>query len=170
MKNNTNTNNRVNKTNYNNKGEIMMKNTNAKKNLMTVAAAVLMAGIVVTAFALGGCSNQSGTSPAPTTAETVTAATQAPATAAPATTAPATAAPAQDQGSASVTQEDAVNTALADAGFSAADVQFTKKELDTDDGVKKYEINFIKDGYEYEYDISADTGAILEKSKDLEDD
>ena len=76
----------------------------------------------------------------------------------------------EKQDNTAVTLDDAVSIALKDAGFTADEVQFTKKELDTDDGVQKYEVEFLNGGYEYEYDIDPTTGAILEKSKDLEND
>lgn len=65
--------------------------------------------------------------------------------------------------------EAAKFAALTDAGFEASQVQFTKQSLDTDDGIQKYEIEFTVDGYEYEYDINAQTGAVIEKSKELID-
>ena len=76
----------------------------------------------------------------------------------------------EKQDNTAVTLDYAVSIALKDAGFTADEVQFTKKELDTDDGVQKYEVEFLNGGYEYEYDIDPTTGAILEKSKDLEND
>ena len=66
--------------------------------------------------------------------------------------------------------EKAISIAVADAGFSQSEVQITKQKLDTDDGVQKYEVEFVKDGYEYEYDINSKTGAVIEKSKDLVND
>ena len=59
--------------------------------------------------------------------------------------------------------DQAKNAALSDAGLSASDVSFAKAKLEKDDGMRKYEIEFRKDGTEYEYEIDADTGAILER-------
>ena len=48
--------------------------------------------------------------------------------------------------------------ALSDAGLNASDVRFTKEELDADDIRPDYDIEFIADGIEYEYEIDAVTG------------
>ena len=158
------------------------KTTKTKNAIFTTATAVIMAGMVGTTLLFGGCaSNQNNTE---TTAAATQAATQAPTEAAPvvpttaapaaatpaATIAPVTAAPAQNNANGAVTLEEAVNIALKDAGFTAADVNFTKKAQDTDDGVQKYEIEFTNGGYEYDYDINAATGQIIEKSKEAVND
>lgn len=64
----------------------------------------------------------------------------------------------------SLTQEDAVSKALSDAGLSKSKV--TGLEAELDDG--KYEIEFRNKSNktEYDYEISASTGKILEKSVD----
>ena len=125
---------------------------------------IVLAVILTVVFA--GCSAK----------QSAPAATEAPApaaTAAPAAPA-ATAAPAQEataaaaqQNNTKIDMEAAKSTALKDAGLEASQVQFTKEKLDTDDGVEKYEIEFNYNGYEYEYDIDAKNGTIIEKSKDL---
>ena len=68
-----------------------------------------------------------------------------------------------------ITLERAKQIALADAGFTASQVRFTEAKKETDHGVAKYEIEFVKDGWEYEYEIHAGTGAILEKDKEWAD-
>ena len=69
-----------------------------------------------------------------------------------------------------LTRSGALAAALKDAGLAEADVIFTKCAKDTDDGVMKYEIEFrTKDGMEYEYDFSADSGTILEKNAEMDD-
>jgi len=60
--------------------------------------------------------------------------------------------------------EKAKEIALADAGFTAEQVRFERAKRGREDGVVIYEIEFEKDGREYEYEIHAGTGAIL-KSK-----
>ena len=45
---------------------------------------------------------------------------------------------------------------------AAAEVSFTKAKLEKDDGLRKYEIEFIKGSTEYEYEIDAATGSVLE--------
>lgn len=60
--------------------------------------------------------------------------------------------------------------ALADAGFTEADVVFTKTELDRDDGVEEYDIEFYVGSTEYEYEINAATGAIISRDIDYDSD
>ena len=69
----------------------------------------------------------------------------------------------------SIGVDQAKAIALKNAGLSAGDVTFTKAKLEKDDGVRKYEIEFRKGGTEYEYEIDAATGAILECDIDRED-
>ena len=63
--------------------------------------------------------------------------------------------------SAAITSDQAKEIALNHAGQSASSVYFDKVELDYDDGVQKYEIEFVSGNMEYEYEIDAATGAIL---------
>lgn len=61
----------------------------------------------------------------------------------------------------------AKEAALSHAGVDADQVRFEKLELDKDDGVMEYEIEFTTaDGTEYEYEIHAYTGELL--SYDME--
>ena len=70
--------------------------------------------------------------------------------------------------------ERAKQIALDDAGFSENEVIFStaKFEKDDDDGdeAPEYEIEFFKDNVEYEYDIDALTGKILDFSSEIDDD
>lgn len=61
-----------------------------------------------------------------------------------------------------ITAEDAKAAALEYAGLTAADVKFTKAELDCDDGIAEYEIEFRYGKKEYEFKIDAYSGEILE--------
>ena len=65
-----------------------------------------------------------------------------------------------------VGRQAAIRTALAHAGFGEQDVRSLKCELDREDGVMVYEIEFKKDGFEYDYDINAHSGAILKSKKE----
>lgn len=67
---------------------------------------------------------------------------------------------------AQVTQEQARETALSDAGVLAADATFTNMELRRDDGMAVYEISFYTADTKYEYEINAETGAIYSKVKE----
>lgn len=62
--------------------------------------------------------------------------------------------------------DKATEIALADAGFSANDVEFTKQNSEIDDGVNIYEVEFVNGETKYEYDIDAQTGSIRDKDTD----
>ncbi|MCI8648305.1 MAG: peptidase [Firmicutes bacterium] len=66
--------------------------------------------------------------------------------------------------------ERAKSIALKHAGISAAKATFTKAKLDTDDGVRTYEIEFLSGDREYEYEINAFTGELLDVSSEYNDD
>lgn len=60
--------------------------------------------------------------------------------------------------------------ALAHAKVAANQISDYEIEMDSDDGVVVYEIEFDANGYEYEYEIDARTGAIYESERDWDDD
>lgn len=64
--------------------------------------------------------------------------------------------------------DKAKSIALNHAGLSK--VAFTKSELDSDDGTRVYEIEFIAGNKEYEYKINAYTGKVIEHDIDRLDD
>ncbi|WP_295764528.1 PepSY domain-containing protein [uncultured Oscillibacter sp.] len=57
-------------------------------------------------------------------------------------------------------EEAAKAAAFAHAGVAGEDVSAVEAELDWDDGVRIYEIEFRAGGIEYDYEIEADTGAV----------
>ena len=63
----------------------------------------------------------------------------------------------------------ALAIALKDAGFAAGDVTALKCELDLDDAVVHYDVDFKQGGKEYDYDIDATTGAILQSRSEVDD-
>ena len=69
-----------------------------------------------------------------------------------------------------ITLEEAKKVALDDAKLTAADVTFTKAKLDYDDGRAVYDIEFYSGAKEYDYEIDAATGRILDKDIDINDD
>lgn len=95
-------------------------------------------------------------------------ATTQPQTAAPtqAATQPQSAAPTQAAAS-GISADRAKQIALSHAGVGSAN--FTKVELDTDDGVRVYEIEFKVGNVEYDYDIDASSGAIISSSSEIDD-
>ncbi len=66
-----------------------------------------------------------------------------------------------------VTLEEAKATALKKAGLKESEVKFIKAKLDKDDGRWKYEIEFRHGYVEYEAEIDAETGAIIDWEKDI---
>lgn len=63
--------------------------------------------------------------------------------------------------------DEAKAKAIAHSGLNANDVRFIKSELDEDDGILVYDIEFSYQNKKYEYDINAKTGDIIEsKAKD----
>ena len=68
-----------------------------------------------------------------------------------------------------ISAEAAKSAALAHAGVNASNVYEFKCELDRDDGVTLYEVEFKSGGMEYEYEIDATTGAVLKAEQDWDD-
>lgn len=68
-----------------------------------------------------------------------------------------------------LTESEAVMIALSHAGFAAEDVTALHTTFEVDDGVAYYEISFIGSTTAYEYDIHAESGAILSMDMDHED-
>ena len=58
---------------------------------------------------------------------------------------------------------EAKETALKDAGLSASDVKFVKAELDNDNNVKVYDVEFTAADKKYDYEINAVDRSIIEK-------
>lgn len=134
---------------------------------MTLLSRVIAASIAMSASAaLAACSSDKEADPAPATTpppmETVT-------------ETPATTVVEQDdrddqqaEAADSLTSDDALAAAYAHAGVDASTV--TDKEVELDDGDDgkgpHWEIEFASNGQEYEYDVDAATGAVLEHEVD----
>ncbi len=67
-----------------------------------------------------------------------------------------------------ISVDDAKAVALKSADVNSADVIFEKASFDSDDYVPHYDIEFYANGYEYDYEIAAADGKVLEKSKEKE--
>ena len=68
-----------------------------------------------------------------------------------------------------ISADRAKQIALNDAGVKESAAVFLRANLDWDDGRMKYEVEFYSGNTEYDYDIDAVTGAILNSDRDLED-
>ena len=66
-------------------------------------------------------------------------------------------------------EERAKQIALERAGLSADAVVFERVELDFDDGVWEYEVEFRQGRIEYSADIKAEDGTVLNWEKDIDD-
>lgn len=64
-----------------------------------------------------------------------------------------------------ITIEKAKQIALEDAKAKESEVIFTETKRDLDDGIVKYDIEFIYNNYKYDYEIT-ETGEIISYSKD----
>ena len=71
--------------------------------------------------------------------------------------------------SAYLTREEALAIALSHAGLTGDKINRLERELDRDDGQPQWDIEFTCDGYEYSYEIHAETGAILDWEKEWDD-
>lgn len=67
---------------------------------------------------------------------------------------------------ANISVERAKEIALSHAGLASNQVTFQRIELDFDDGIQKYEIEFYYNYREYSYEIDANTGNILSYEQD----
>ncbi len=146
-----------------------------KKTMTTT----VVAGVMAASLALFGCGGQQASSsasasssaassqstsqqaPTETKADSTSSASSSSTSSASTTTAPAS--------TNQITSESAKQIALSDAGLSEADVTELKAELDSDDAVPHYDVDFKAKGMEYDYDIDASTGAILNRSSEVDD-
>ena len=69
-----------------------------------------------------------------------------------------------------ISSEKAKSLALEHAGLKSSEVTFVKANLDEDDGVWEYDVEFRKGNVEYEYEINAKSGKILKAERDVDDD
>lgn len=136
-----------------------------KKWLFTIAGLTVC---MMMAFGMTGC----GSDDQAATEESTEATTEVESTVAESETTVAeettTAAASQEQ--AAIDEAKAMEIALNDAGLSSSEVTNSYVHIDYDDGIQKYEVSFFKDATEYEYDIDASSGAIIEKDIDTHED
>ncbi len=65
-----------------------------------------------------------------------------------------------------ISAAEAQAIALQHAGLAEEDVSFLRTELDRDDGILRYEVDFRRDKTEYDYEINAETGEVLSFEQD----
>ncbi len=75
----------------------------------------------------------------------------------------------EDNGKGYISVEDAKQKALNDSGVKAEEAVFLKAYYDSDDMVPHYDVKFEANGYEYEYEVKASDGSVLEKDVDKEE-
>lgn len=66
--------------------------------------------------------------------------------------------------------EKARDAALQDAGVTAAQASGLEVEMDYDDGLMVYEVEFRANGREYEYEVNALSGEIVRRNNEVDDD
>lgn len=65
-----------------------------------------------------------------------------------------------------LTEEQALQIALDDLGITADQITRLYTEYETDDGVPRFDIEFHRGDWEYEYEINAGNGQIISYDKD----
>ena len=65
-----------------------------------------------------------------------------------------------------LTKAEAKAIAFKHAGVKESEVRDLEVELDKDDGVLHFDVDFEKDGYDYDYEIDATSGKILKSRKE----
>lgn len=150
------------------------ENMNSKRAWVLIAAAALVA-----ALALVGCggsaasSSASASSDAASSAASASAAasSEAASSAAADASASASAAAASSASASSgyIGDQAALDIALKDAGLAQGDCTEIEVELDLDDAVVHYDVSFKNGGLEYDYDIDATSGAIIQGKSEVDD-
>ena len=125
-----------------------------KKQLLAWILIVIMTLAVLTACGAKQ-SEEQAPEPAPATEEAAPAQEEAPA--------------ANQESGSEITEDKAKEIALKDAGVDASAAVFKKANLDFDDGVKQYEVEFYANDTEYSYDIDAASGSIISKEAEAMD-
>ena len=139
--------------------------------------AALTTAALVAVLALAGCGGSQATSS--TAAESSSTAATASASASTSTAAESSSTQAADSSAATteatsaadayIGEDAAMEIALKDAGIAKADAMELEAELDTDDNPIHYDVEFKAGGMEYDYDIDAATGDILDSSSEVDD-
>ena len=65
--------------------------------------------------------------------------------------------------------DEALDIALNQAGVTRENIRNLENRLEWDDGIRIYEIDFDSGASEYSFDVNAETGAIVERDRDIID-
>lgn len=65
-----------------------------------------------------------------------------------------------------ISPDKAKEIALSHAGLTSSQVTFKRTELEYDDGIQKYDVEFYYNNREYSYEIDAKNGSILQYEQD----
>lgn len=127
--------------------------------------------LILTLGILSGCAvsalQPEATVPSPAVTSVAPAAAPAEPAAVPAEPAPAPIPPAPaEAASPYLSREEAIAIALKAASLAENQVTRLKTEFDYDDGIPEYDVEFTHGGWEYEYEIHAESGNILRSDKD----
>lgn len=148
-----------------------------KKSTVSLIAAAALATVLLTGCAEAAGFNGLRQQATPAASEPATpqdavdvapqATAQAP-VAAPASEPTAGIAGSADPNSGYITEDAAKAAALDHAGLAEADLQAVRVKLDYDDGRAVYDVEFVQNAAEYDYEIDATTGEILSYDYDAE--
>ena len=133
------------------------------------AASTAASAASETASAASAAASETASAASAAASEAASAASAAASEAASAASTAASAASTTTATSSYIGDQAAIDIALADAGFAASDVFGLDAELDLDDAVVHYDVEFKQGNMEYDYDIDATTGAILYSHSEIDD-
>ena len=68
-----------------------------------------------------------------------------------------------------ITEAQALEIALKHAGVAKADASLIQVKPDVDDGMEQFDVEFHAGGKEYNYDIDAKTGRVVDYEADIDD-
>ena len=68
-----------------------------------------------------------------------------------------------------ITQQEAKEIALREAGVSETDISYITVKQDWDDGTARYEVEFVAQGTEYDYELDATDGRVISASSEIFD-
>ncbi len=68
-----------------------------------------------------------------------------------------------------ISAEEALEMALAEAGVTPESVRNLTNNLETENGILVYDIDFTSGILEYSYDVNAETGDVVESDREIDD-